>query len=107
MDSILDVLLLSCGVRSTSLTICEVRTQRMPDHATTSASQHHLQALQTTTLIQIETFFSNLGSIDQPSVLQCQASIRVLRSCVVNMSSGARHSWEAADVHMQSSQTVP
>ena len=26
MDSILDALLLSCGVRSTSLTICEVRT---------------------------------------------------------------------------------
>ena len=31
----------------------------------------------------------------------------VLRSCVVNMSSGARHSWGAADAHMQSSQTVP
>ena len=35
-----DICSLSCGVRSTSLTVCEVRTQRLPDHATTSASQH-------------------------------------------------------------------
>ena len=46
-------------------------------------------------------------SADQPKVFLCQASIRVLQSCVVNMSLGARHSWEAANVHMQSSQTVP
>ena len=34
----------------------EVCTQPLPDPAITSASQHHLQSLQTSTLIQIEAF---------------------------------------------------
>ena len=53
--------------------------------------------------LRLKRLFGIFGSTDQPKVFQCPASVRVLHSCVVNMSSGARHSWEAGDVHLQSS----
>ena len=88
--------------------------KRLPDLATKSASKHHLskhfkhfiQALQTSTLIQIGRVFCTFDSIGQSKAFRRQASISVLHSGVVHVSSGARHSWEAADVHMHRSGAV-
>ena len=77
--------------------------QTLPQHQHRSTIFKHSRPRHS---FRLERLFCICASADQPKVFQCHASIRVLHSCV-NMSSGARHSWEAADVHMQSSGAVP
>ena len=95
---------------------CLVRGDRAAPHTsflrgahTTIARPCHCMHSRLHHSFGLTPLFFFCDSTDQSKVFQCPASVRVLHSCVVNMSSIARRSLEAADVqmHMQSSGAVP